>query len=165
MLLDSNLFKDVVDIYVKQLSRPHLAISAAGDDIGRLIHVANVLEDMQYNDLAEETQEKMRSLLEAKCSESGTAGSVFAHLGNIYGKQNNNEAAIECYRQALAREYSQVYWRLELVKLLVKIEAIPEAMSEAKICLQLSPQLKAAERLVADLSVHPAVLAEEIVSP
>jgi len=163
--LDGNMFKDVVDIYVKQLSRPHLAISVAGDDIGRLTHVANVLEDMQYSDLAEETREKMRSLLEAKCSEPGTPGSVFAHLGNIYSKQQNNEAAIECYRQALAREYSQVYWRLELAKLLVKIEDIPEAMTEAKICLQLRPQLKAAETFVADLSVHPAVLAEEIASP
>ncbi|MFZ2148057.1 MAG: O-antigen ligase family protein, partial [Sedimentisphaerales bacterium] len=165
VLLDSNLFKDVVDIYVKQLSRPHLAISAAGDDIGRLIHVANVLEDMQYNDLAEEIREEIRSLLEAKCSEPGTGGSVFAHLGSIYSEQQNNEAAIECYRQALAREYGQVYWRLELAKLLVKMEEIPEAMYEAKICLQLCPQLKAAETFVADLSVHPAVLAQETASP
>lgn len=163
--LDGNLFSDVVDIYVKQLSRPHLAILVAGDDIDRLIHVANILEDMQYNDLAAKTREKVRSLLEAKCSEPGTAGSVFAHLGNIYSKQQNNEAAIECYRQALAREYSQVSWRLELVKLLVKIEEIPEAMTEAKICLRLCPQLKIAETFVADLSVHPAVLAEEITLP
>ncbi len=38
-------------------------------------------------------------------------------------------------------------------------------MTEAKICLQLRPQLKAVETFVADLSVHPAVLAEEIASP
>jgi len=163
--LDSNLFKDVVDIYVNQLSRPHLAISVAGDDIGWLTHVANVLDDMQYNDLAAETREKIRDLLEAKCSEPGTPGSVFARLGNIYSKQDNNKAAVECYRQALAREYNQVYWRLELAKLLVKIEEIPEAMCEAKICLRLRPQFKAAETFVADLSVHPAVLAEEITSP
>ena len=163
--LDSNLFKDVVDIYVNQLSRPHLAISVAGDDIGWLTHVANVLDDMQYNDLAAETREKIRDLLEAKCSERGTPGSVFARLGNIYSKQDNNKAAVECYRQALAREYNQVYWRLELAKLLVKIEEIPEAMCEAKICLRLRPQFKAAETFVADLSVHPAVLAEEITSP
>lgn len=163
--LDGSLFGDVVDIYVNQLSRPHLAISVAGDDIGWLIHVANVLEDMQYSDLAEETREKIKSLLEAKCSEPDTPGSVFVHLGNIYSKQQNNEAAIECYRQALAREYNQVSWRLELVKLLIKIEEMPEAMTEAKICLRLRPQFKAAETLVADLSVHPAVLAEEIASP
>ncbi len=165
VLLDSNLFKDVVDIYVNQLSRPHVAISAAGDDIGRLTYMANVLEDMQYNDLAAEIREKIRGLLEAKCSEPGTPGSVFARLGNIYSKQDNNKAAVECYRQALAREYNQVYWRLELAKLLVKIEEIPEALCEAKICLRLRPQFKAAETFVADLSVHPAVLTEEITSP
>jgi len=163
--LDNSLFKDVVDIYVNQLSRPHLAISVAGDDIGRLTHVANVLEDMQYNDLAAETREKIRGLLEVKCTEPGTPGSVFAHLGNIYDKQDNNKAAVECYRQALAREYNQLYWRLELAKLLVKIEEIPEAMCEAKICLRLRPQFKAAEKFVADLSVHPTVLDEEIESP
>lgn len=163
--LDRNLFKDVVDIYVHQLSRPYLAISVAGDDIVWLSHVVNVLEDMQYNDLAEQAREKMKVLLEARCPELGAPGSVFARLGSIYSKQDNNKAAVECYRQALAREYNQVYWRLELAKLLVKMGKIQEAMYEAKICLQLRPQLKAAKTFVADLSVHPAVLAEDIAAP
>ena len=163
--LDRSLFKDVVDIYVNQLSRPDLAISLAGGDIVWLNQLVDVLEEMQYKDLAEQVREKGRVLLEAKCSEPGAVGSIFARLGNIYNKQGKNEAAEECYRQALAREYNQVTWRLELAKLLVKMGKIQEAMSEAKICLQLCPQLKAAETFVADLSVHPAVLAEEIASP
>ena len=163
--LDGSLFSDVVDIYVNQLSRPHLAISVAGDDIGWLTHVANVLEDTQYDDLAEQTRKKRKDLLEAKCSRPDAPASALVSLGNIYRKQQNNEAAIECYRQALARQYNQVYWRLELVKLLIEIEEMPEAMTQAKICLRLRPQLKAAETFVANLSVHPAVLAEEITSP
>lgn len=63
--LDGHLFKDVVDIYINHLSRPHLAISAAGDDIGRLNHVINVFDDMQYIDLAEQARKKIQSLLEA----------------------------------------------------------------------------------------------------
>lgn len=163
--LDGSLFKDVIEIYINQLSRPHLAISAAGDNYKRLTYVANVLDDMLYHDLADQTREKIRALLEARCTEPGTPGWVFARLGNIYSKQGNNETAAECYRQALAREYGQVYWRLELAKLLVKTDKIPEALYEAKMCLQLRPQLKAAKRFVADLSVHPTVLAEETKSP
>jgi tetratricopeptide (TPR) repeat protein len=163
--LDGNLFRDVADIYVNQLSRPHLVISAAGDDIGRLSYAVEILEHMQYYDLAEEAQAKVQRLLEAKCAEPGTPGSVYAHLASIHSGQGNNQAALECYRHALAREYGQIQWRLELAKILVKMGRAQEAMREAKICLQLHPQLDAAERFVADLSVHPAVVAQEDTSP
>ncbi|MHC4326934.1 MAG: O-antigen ligase family protein [Planctomycetota bacterium] len=159
--LDGSLFRPVVNIYVNHLSRPHLAISTAGDDIGRLSHVAGVLEDMQYDDLAGQVREKVRDLLEEKCSQRDASASALASLGNIYRKQQDSEAAIECYRRALVLNHSQIHWRLELARLLAKTERIPEAMREARICLQLRPQHKAAETLVADLSVHPAVFGEE----
>lgn len=163
--LDEGLFKDVVDIYINHLSRPNLAISIAGNDIYWLSHVANVLEDMQYNDLAEQTRLKVKDLLEAKCSQPDAPSWAFVHLGDIYEKQQANEAAIEYYRQALALDYGRVYWRLDLAKLLAKTEQVPEAIHEARICLRLRPQLKAAEKLIADLSVYPAALGEEIKSP
>ena len=163
--LDGNLFRDVADIYIIQLSQPHLAVSAAGDDIGRLSYVAGRLEHMQYCDLVQEVQAKIQHLLEAKCTRPDTPGSVYAHLGRIYLQRGDNKAALECYRQALAREYSQISWRLELANILVKMGRVQEAMREAKICLQLNPQLEAAEKFVADLSVHPAIVAHERTSP
>jgi O-antigen ligase len=163
--LDGDLFRSVVDIYVYQLSRPELALSAACEKIGRLNYVATIFDDMQYSDLAAQAREKIRTLLELRCNEPDTPGSVFAQLGSIYSRQDNNEQAAEYYQKALAREYSQVYWRLELAKLLVEMDRVQEAMSEAKICLQLRPQLKAAENLVADLSIHPAMLAQKEPTP
>ena len=163
--LDGRLFKNVVDIYINHLSRPHLAMTAAGDSIGRLSHVANVLEDMQYNDLAEQTREKMKHLLEAECSRPDAPVSALALLAHIYRKQEDNEAAIEYYRRALVLEYGQFHWRLELARLLVEMGKIREAMREARICLQLRPQSKEAEKLVADLSVYPAVFNEENTGP
>jgi len=159
--LDGSLFKEVVNIYSNHLSRPHLAIWAAGDDIGRLSYVANLLEQMQYNDLAEQTQQKIKDLLQARCSQPGAPASAFASLASIYRKQQDNEAAIEYYRRALALDYGQVGWRLELVRLLIEMGKIQEAMREARICLQLHPQSKVAQKLVADLSVNPAVFDEE----
>lgn len=163
--LDGSLFKNVVGIYTNYLSRPGLAVSLAGDDISRLSYVANVLEDMQYNDMAEQTRQKIKDLLEARCSQSDAAASAFASLANIYRRQQDNNLAIEYYRRALALDYAQVYWRFELAQLLADVEKIPEAMDEARICLRLHPQFKEAERLVADLSINPVAFREEIKSP
>jgi len=159
--LDGGLFTDVVNIYINHLSRPHLAILAAADDSGRLSYVANLLEDMEYTDLAEQTREKIRNLLEARCSQPGAPASAFISLADVYRKQQDNDAAIECYRHALALDYNQVGWRLELARLLMEMGNIQEAIRQAKICLQLRPESKAAKMLVAELSVHPATFADE----
>jgi len=163
--LDGSLFRDVSYIYINHLSRPHLAVLSAGDDIGRLSYVVNVLEDMQYHDLAEQTREKIKDLLETKCSQPDAPASALVSLANIYRKEQDNEAAIEYYRHALVLDYGQVYWRLDMARLLAEMERIPEAIHEARICLRLRPQLKAAEKLIADLSVHPSALGQEIESP
>ena len=133
----------------------------AGEDISRLSHVARVLDDMLYFDLAEQIRSRIKEMLEAKCLEPDMSASTLAHLGSIYSREGNHEAAAECYRRALAREYGQIQWRLELARLLAKTNKISEAMAEAKICLQLRPQLKPAKALVEDLSVHPTLLAEK----
>ena len=156
--LDRRLFKDVVDIYIHYLSRPDLAVSMAGDDIAWLNYVVGVLEDMQYVDLAKLARNRMKDLLEAQCARGDASARIYLYLGNIYRKQQKDEAAIEYYRQALAMDYGRVHWRLEFARLLAKKERIPEAMHEARICLRLRPQLKAAQRLLADLSLHPGSL-------
>jgi len=155
--LDRGLFTRVVDIYVNHLSRPQLAISAAEDDIGRLGHVAGVLEDLQYYDLVAQAREKMQELLKEKCSQPDAPASAFISLGNIYRKKQDHKAAIECYRRALMLNYGQVQWRYELAKMLAEAERIKEAMQEARTCLQLRPQFKSAKKLLEDLSVHPAM--------
>jgi len=158
---DRRLFSEVVDVLVYQISRPLSAISIAGEDIDRLSYVARVLDDMMYFDLAEQVRVKIKGLLEIKCSEPDTSPLLLAQLGSIYSREGDNEAAAECYRRALAREYGQIQWRLELAKLLAKAEKRSEAIVEARICLQLRPRLKAAEALVEELSVHPDILKEK----
>ncbi|MFB0525743.1 MAG: hypothetical protein ACETVZ_09375, partial [Phycisphaerae bacterium] len=68
-------------------------------------------------------------------------------------------------RRALALDYGQVGWRLDLARLLIEMGKIPEAMRQARICLQLRPQSKSAEKLVANLSVHPAAFDKEKQEP
>ncbi len=159
--LDTRLFVKVVDIYINQISRPHPAIEIAGNNIGWLNHVISLLEDMQYYDLAQQTRTKVRNLLEIQCRQPKAIASTFASLADIYRLQQNNEAAVEYYHSALARDYGQVKWRFTLAKLLVEMERIPEAMREAERCLRIRPQFKKARDLIADLSVHPMMLAQE----
>ena len=159
--LDGGLFATVINIYINYLSQPQLAMSVAGDDIGRLQHVANLFDDMEYADLAEQARGRIEDLLETRCSKPGAPASAFASLASIYKDRQENDAAIEYYRRALALDYNQVGWRLELAGLLMETGKIPEAMREAKICMQLRPESKVVERLVADLSVHPAVFNDE----
>jgi tetratricopeptide (TPR) repeat protein/O-antigen ligase len=163
--LDGGLFKEVAKIYVNHLSQPHLALSAAGDDINRLRHVITVFEAMQYYDLAEQAGQRIQHLLETECSQPDAPATAHAALAGIYQQQQNEEGAIQCYRRALALDYSQVPWRLELAKLLAKTQDVQQAMREVKICLRLRPESQASQLLLADFSVHPDILQDEIALP
>ncbi len=163
--LDDRFFKNVTNIYINRISRPQLALVLAADNIGRLSYVCNVLEDMQYNDLAEQARDKIRRLLEAKISEPKVPASAFVSLGYIHGKQQNKDVAIEYYRRGLALDYGQVQWRYELAKLLAEAGRIPEAIHEARICLRVQPQFKPAEELLADLSIRTAAIGDESKPP
>jgi len=54
-----------------------------------------------------------------------------------------------------------VGWRFNLAQALAKSGRVADAMHEARICLRLRPQMMVAERLIADLSVHPDAMSEK----
>ncbi len=153
------LFKLIIGrTQINHLSRPCLAILAAGDHIGRLRYVARALDGMQYNDLAEQSRQKAKELLETRCAQPDASAGDFVSLADVYRSQQDNDKAVEYYSLALALDYGQVHWRLTLARLLAETDRIPEAMNEARICVRLRPPFKAAKRLVAELSVHPKML-------
>ena len=164
--LDGRMFDDVADVYINQLNRPDLAVTIAGEDIWRLSHVADALANSkEHNELANRTSQQVVELLKLKCQQSDAPAWSLASLGNIYRRQNENVDAIDCYRRALDLDYGQVYWRLNLARLLGKAGQIAEAIHEARICLRLQPEMKAAEGLIAELSVHPAAVEQPKESP
>jgi tetratricopeptide (TPR) repeat protein len=157
--LKPGLFKGLANLYALQVDRPDLALALAGDNIHRLNYAAKILESAGDNkELIEQIQIKRTDLLKEKCLQPDASASDFITLANVYHKQQNVELAIEYYHRALALDYGQVDWRFRLAKTLVEAEKIPEAMDEAKICLRLRPQFKAAKKLVEDLSIHPKML-------
>jgi len=164
--LDGRLFNEAVLVCMNHLNRPDLAVALAGENTGRLSHVANILADTtEHQVLAEQARARVVELLELKCRQTDAPAWVFASLGNIYRRENDDEAAIEHYRRALALDYGHVAWRLTLARLLAETGSVPEAIHEARICLRLSPQLKAAEKLIADLSVRPEAFEQQGPTP
>ncbi len=153
--LQGSLFREIADIYIEYLSLPHLAISAAGESISRLNYVTQVLEDMQYSDLAEQTRRKVKEILEEKCSQPDAPAVYLVSLGDFYRREGDTRGAIKCYRRALELNYAQVTWRLTLARLLAEAGQVQQAVDEAKICLHLRSRHKAAEALLGELSVLP----------
>jgi O-antigen ligase/tetratricopeptide (TPR) repeat protein len=160
--LKGGLFKEIVDIYIAYLSRPELAIEAAGEDLSRLNYVANSLDEMEYRDIAGEVRGKIKEVLEEKCLESNALAWMFADLASIYHKEGNIEEAIIYYRRALELDYSQISWRLKMAGLLAESGQAKEAMKEAKICLRVRPGYKAAQEFIEKLSVSKDFIREEI---
>jgi len=154
--LDGRFFQSVADIYINHVNRPDLAVTVAGDSAGNLSYVANAIADTQeHAHIVEQARAQIVELLRKKCSGPDVTASALASLANIFRKGQDNEAAIEHYRRALYLEYGQIQWRYALARLLAETDRVPEAIHEARICLRLSPQFKAAERLIEDLSVLP----------
>ena len=163
--LDGRFFQGVVNIYINA-NRPDLAVAIAQDNSSRLAYVANILAGMQeHADVAKKAQVRVVELLKQRCSDPDAPASSLASLANVYRREKNNQAAIELYRRALVLDYGQVQWRFALARLLADTDKIPEAIKEARRCLRLSPQFKAAKRLIEDLSVLPGAVIQENMTP
>jgi tetratricopeptide (TPR) repeat protein len=124
--------------------------------------VANALADMQeHKDIVQKAQARVVELLKERCSRPDAPASALASLASLYAKENDPAAAIALYRRALVLDYSQVQWRLASARLLAETNQVSEAIHEARICLRLRPQFKAAESLIEKLSVLPGATEEE----
>jgi tetratricopeptide (TPR) repeat protein len=155
--LKAGLFSEAISVCINHLDRPDLAVTLASENTGRLNYVAKVLFEIErHEELAEKARAQVVELLRKRCSQPDAPASAFASMASIYRRQGDNTAAIEHYRRALALDYAQVDWRFALATLLADTNATGEAIHEARICLRLRPQFRAAERLIEKLSVLPA---------
>ena len=160
--LDGRLFIDVADVYLSHVDRPDLAVAIAGDNTAWLSYLANALTNIEeHRDIVEKAQVRVAELLREKCSGPDAPAWALASLANISRREKDNQAAIDYYRRAIALDYDHVQWRLALAKLLAEMDEIHEALNEARTCLRLRPEFKAAEELIAELSVLPGVATED----
>ena len=149
--LDQGCFAEVARLFVDRLQRPDLALEIAGESPDLAGQLALMLDaSAEFN---EEVDQRLLELLEQKCREETSPAYWHAMLASLSHRQGNPERAIECYRKALLKNYGHIYWRFHLAQLLSECGFVAEAIREARICLQLSPDFDAARRLIERLSV------------
>jgi tetratricopeptide (TPR) repeat protein len=153
--LDGRLYPEVARACVHDLRLAQTAMDLAEGQTHRLTQLAGILAeaDAQEN-LVQEIQNRIVDLLTAQCGDSQAPASCFATLGWIHEKRHNADVAVQCFREALARDYGQVNYHLALARLLAHAGEWEEAMREAKVCLRLSPQYGPAEKLIEESSVR-----------
>ena len=120
--INGGLFKEVAALYIRQAERPDLAIAIAGDDMDRLKIIASLIgSSSEYKQLLNEIREKLTYLLEKECENPDAPPSLLVSLAKTYSSKKDGELkAIELYQRALASDFGQVDWRLNLAKLLAK---------------------------------------------
>lgn len=152
--LDGRLYMDIARVYM-DISRPDLAMELAADDVNRLSRLANLMVEDQINSaLVIQVRSQLAKLLEIATTGPAVKPEFLASLAAIYAKDSEPEKAIELYRKALAANYSNITWRLNLAHLLSSIGRTEDAKHEARICLRLNPNNQLAIRLIEQLSMQ-----------
>lgn len=153
--LDGRFYPEVARACVHDLRLPDVALELAGGQTHRLIQLAGILAETDTEEsLAKEVQERIVELLTTQCDDPQAPGSSFAALGSIHEKRQDTEAAVRCFREALARDYGLVSCHLALARLLARTGELDQAMHEARVCLRLRPRYGPAERLIEELSIR-----------
>jgi tetratricopeptide (TPR) repeat protein len=151
--LDDRFFREVALQLVGPFQRPDLALEAAGDDIGRLSVLADVLEEPGVRAGAmDQVRRQVTELLEQKCREPGAPAWALAWLAGMSRREGRTAEAIEYYREALAADYGKFNWHFELAGLLAEAGAAQEAVQEARVCLRLRPEHAGSRQLLDRLS-------------
>ena len=107
--------------------------------------------------LRAESQERARAeaitLLKKYCNRPEAPAGTLVTVANVCRQDKDDLAAICYYRRALAQQYGQGHWRLDLARLLARTGQPRQAIHHARICLRLQPGMTQAKRLIADLSI------------
>jgi tetratricopeptide (TPR) repeat protein len=161
--LGETFFGDIVRIYVEQEKRADLAVEIAGDDTRRLKYVINKLSGSK--DLTAETeraQSKLIELAEQKASKGTADIWELTLLGDYYRKNKDTKKAAEYLSAAVAADYGNADLRLKFARALAENGQATEAIKQLRICLKLKPKYQQAEKLLAELSVRPEVMKQNI---
>ncbi len=159
MQLDESFFEQVATYLIDQCDRPDLALRIARDRIDRLVKVASILDTSSGPELADEIWNEVTKRLEEICRRPDAPATAFARLALLCRRDGRITDAIKYYRQAVAADYSQVDWRLNLAVLLAEIGDVRAALEQAESCLRFRPGYPPATRLIDRLSLDPRLVA------
>lgn len=153
---DSNLLRAASDLYLVIGSRPDLAIALVESDPNELQRVADDLEGQKDDDsippaerarLVKSARDKAFTLLADRSKGPHPTAGDLAAYAEMLNKRRDYAAAVDQYRRALAMNFGQSDWRMQLAKTLVAAGRVDEARQEATICLRQRPGWEEARQL------------------
>src|SRR5439155_4086884 len=131
---------EVFDLVVGELNRPAEALKIASGNIWALGNLIQLLENLPSDrDVADEARKRQNALLRDAAQQKDCDAQTLSLAARTYAADGDLEQAINCFRRALALNYGQTGWHLELAKLLAQANRPAEAGREARICLIQSP--------------------------
>jgi len=151
-------FEEVVNTLVTGNKRPDLAMELAGTDPDRQLSIVRALRNLHdrpdFQTLATtieaNAQAARRAELIDRCRTEDASAADLAALAEIYRSEHDLNRSIDCYQRALAKEYDQMDWHLNLAELLLDAGRPSDAVEEASICLRRQPHMPAAEQLISE---------------
>lgn len=164
--LNQRLFSDVAHACINKFDMPETAMSLAWNNSDWLTQLAEMFETSgKHRNYFERTCNRLIRLMQKECENPDAPASMFAKLARIYKDNGDYERAIELYKRALDRDYSQAWWRLAVANLLTKKGLVHEAIHEAKVCLRLNPEFKQARELLERLLINSREYEKELIGP
>jgi hypothetical protein len=135
---------------------PEVALRLADGDVGRLGELAQ-LSDKRGADpkLAANARLAAAHVLEEQAAKPNASAETLVKMAQRCAAEGNAAAVARYYRRAIALDYARVDWHVALAHALADQGLVDDAMSEARLCLRLSPQSDEARRLIVDLDARP----------
>jgi tetratricopeptide (TPR) repeat protein len=135
--LDRTLIPDVIDVCIRQIGRPDLALQLAADDLDALSILSNALSaDPATKALADQARDRAFAALEAKAHQPDAPAELQVQLADALEQRERYEEAIPLLRRALNFDYGKSEWRLRLARVLARLGRYDEARRELDILLQ-----------------------------
>ena len=148
LALNGNTITDVQASYIGA-DRPDLALAVADGNAFWLLKVAVALRgDPRHADVMRQAQDRFLALIESEEQQNQANGWTLFEAGNLCRDRGDVERATAYYESAVAKDYGQVGWRLELAKCLAAAGKPEAALREARLCLRLRPQSAEARQFI-----------------
>jgi O-antigen ligase len=144
-------YRDAASVLL-DIARPDLARKLAADDYWQLAELASLCtERPEFASLSDGIKADAASSLRRHADGPDVQPYELASLALLDQQKGDHESSIALYRRALAQEYNQVDWRLNLARVLAATGQIDDAIHEVRICLRLRPHYLPARALLDDL--------------
>lgn len=146
---------DVYDVYLNEVKQPQYALKLASGDLARLRLLLDALGKTQGNEsMIADAQSQIDRLAAEQLQRPDAPAQAFAERAQTAEHENDFAAAIAYYSRAIEKDNGRVDWRLARARLFAKTGENSKATQDARMCLQLRPQMSAARELLETVVVQ-----------